>query len=54
MTPIERGGDVRTGGDLPQTGGMSPASLLVAGMALLLTGSTTLSAVVRRRSTNRG
>jgi hypothetical protein len=37
---------------LPDTGGMSPATLLVVGMVLLLTGSTGLSAVaVRRRST---
>src|SRR3712207_1608936 len=47
--PIERGG-AKTGGDLPETGGMPPASLLVVGTTLLLTGSTALSAVVRRRS----
>jgi LPXTG-motif cell wall-anchored protein len=52
-TPNERG-DARTGGDLPETGGMSPAALLVVGTALLLTGSTGLSAVVRRRSTSTG
>jgi LPXTG-motif cell wall-anchored protein len=53
MTPDQRG-DPRTSGDLPETGGMSPAALLVVGVALLLTGSTVLSAVVRRRSTDRG
>jgi LPXTG-motif cell wall-anchored protein len=53
MAPDERG-DAKTSGNLPETGGMSPASLLVVGGALLLTGSTGLSAVVRRRSTNRG
>ncbi len=52
-TAIERG-DAKTGGDLPETGGMSPAALLVIGGVLLLTGSTGLSMVVRRRSTNRG
>ena len=52
-TPIERV-DAKTGGDLPETGGMSPAAVLVIGGVLLLTGSTGLSAVVRRRSTNRG
>jgi LPXTG-motif cell wall-anchored protein len=52
-TPNERG-DARTGGDLPETGGMSPMALLVVGTALLLTGSTGLSAVVRRRSTSTG
>jgi LPXTG-motif cell wall-anchored protein len=52
-TPNERG-DARTGGELPETGGMSLAALLVAGMALLLTGSTVLSAVVRRSSASRG
>jgi LPXTG-motif cell wall-anchored protein len=39
---------------LPETGGMSPAVLLAVGTALLLVGSTGLSAVVRRRSANRG
>jgi LPXTG-motif cell wall-anchored protein len=52
-TPNERG-DARTGGELPETGGMSPATLLVAGVALLLMGSTGLSVVVRRRSVSRG
>ena len=52
-TPNERG-DARTGGDLPETGGMSPAALLIVGTALLLTGSTGLSAVVRRHSVRRG
>jgi LPXTG-motif cell wall-anchored protein len=52
-TPDERG-DAKTGGDLPETGGMSPAVLLAVGTALLLTGSTALSAVVRRRSASRG
>ncbi len=52
-TPNERG-DARTGGDLPETGGMSPMALLAVGTALLLTGSTGLSAVVRRRSTSTG
>jgi LPXTG-motif cell wall-anchored protein len=51
-TPDERV-DAKTGGDLPETGGMSPAALLVVGTTFLLTGSTGLSAVVRRRSTNR-
>jgi LPXTG-motif cell wall-anchored protein len=51
-TPDERG-EVRTGGDLPDTGGMSPATLLLVGMILLLMGSTGLSAVVRRRSASR-
>jgi LPXTG-motif cell wall-anchored protein len=52
-TPDERA-DAKTGGELPETGGMSPAALLVVGTTLLLMGSTGLSAVVRRRSTNRG
>ncbi len=53
-TPIERA-EAKTGGDLPETGGMSPAALLVVvGGVLLLTGSTGLSAVVHRRSTYRG
>jgi LPXTG-motif cell wall-anchored protein len=53
MAPDERGG-AKTGGDLPETGGMSPAALLVVGMVLMLMGSTALSVVVRRSSTNRG
>jgi LPXTG-motif cell wall-anchored protein len=52
-TPNERA-DAGTGGDLPETGGMSPAVLFVVGMALLLMGSTGLSAVVRRRSARAG
>ncbi len=48
-TPNERG-DARTGEELPETGGMSPAALLVFGTALLLMCSTALSALVRRRS----
>jgi LPXTG-motif cell wall-anchored protein len=51
--PNERG-DARTGGELPDTGGMSPAGLLVVGMVLLLMGSTGLSAVVCRRSASGG
>jgi hypothetical protein len=39
---------------LPETGGMSPAVLLALGTALLLMGSTGLSAVVCRQSANRG
>jgi LPXTG-motif cell wall-anchored protein len=52
-TPNERG-DARTGGELPETGGMSPMALLVVGTVLLLMGSTGLSAVVCRRSASRG
>jgi LPXTG-motif cell wall-anchored protein len=52
-TPNERV-DAKTGGDLPETGGMSPAALLVVGGVLLLTGSTGLSAVVRRSSASKG
>ena len=52
-TPNERG-DARTGGELPETGGMSPTTVLVVGMVLLLMGSTGLSAVVCRRSASRG
>ena len=52
-TPDERG-DARTGAALPETGGMSPAALLVVGTVLLLMGNTGLSAVVRRRSTSAG
>ena len=52
-TTDERGG-AKTGGDLPETGGMSPAALLVVGTTLLLTGSTGLMVVVRRRSPSRG
>src|SRR5215210_5764079 len=48
-TPNERG-DARTGGDLPETGGMSPMAVLFVGTVLLLMGSTGLSAVVCRRS----
>ena len=47
-TPGERGG-ARIGGDLPETGGMSPAALLVVGMVLLLMGTTVLSVAVRQR-----
>jgi len=52
-TPNERG-DARSGGNLPETGGISPAALLVVGTALLLMGTTGLSAVVRRSSASRG
>jgi LPXTG-motif cell wall-anchored protein len=52
-TPNERG-DARTGGELPETGGMSPTTLLVVGTVLLLMGSTGLSASVCRRSVSRG
>ena len=52
-TPNDRA-DAGTGGDLPETGGMSPAVLLVVGTVLLLMGSTGLSAVVRRRSASAG
>jgi type IV secretory pathway TrbL component len=52
-TPNERG-DARTGGDLPETGGMSPTAVLLVGTVLLLMGSTGLSAVVCRRSASRG
>jgi CRP/FNR family cyclic AMP-dependent transcriptional regulator len=51
-TPDEQG-KVGTGGDLPETGGMSPAALLVVGTVLLLTGSIGLSAVVSRRLVSR-
>jgi len=51
-TPDERG-DAKTGGDLPETGGMSPVALLIVGAALLLTGSIGLSAVGRRRNASR-
>ncbi len=51
-TSSERGG-ARTGTDLPETGGMSPAALLVVGTLLLLTGSSGLSALVRRRRPSR-
>jgi LPXTG-motif cell wall-anchored protein len=51
-TPDERA-DARTGGDLPETGGMPLAALLAVGTVLLLLGSAGLSAVVRRRSVNR-
>jgi hypothetical protein len=52
--PAQRG-DARSGKDLPETGGMSPAALLVVGTVLLLMGTSGLSAVVvvvvvRRRS----
>ncbi len=47
-------GNTRTGGELPETGGMSPTGLLVIGAVLLLMGSTGLSAVVCRRSATRG
>ena len=47
-------GNARTGGELPETGGMSPTGLLVIGMVLLLMGSTGLSAVVCRRSASGG
>jgi LPXTG-motif cell wall-anchored protein len=52
-TPNERG-DARTGGKLPETGGMSPTALLVVGTVLLLMGSTGLSVVARRSSASRG
>ena len=52
-TPNERG-DAKTGGDLPETGGMSPTALLVVGTVLLLMGSTGLSAVVCRSSASNG
>ena len=52
-TPNERG-DARTGGELPETGGMSPTGLLVVGVIMLLMGSTGLSAVGCRRSATRG
>ena len=52
-TPNERG-DARTGGELPETGGLSPTAVLVVGMVLLLMGSTGLSAVVCRRSASGG
>lgn len=39
---------------LPETGGMSPAVLLLVGTILLLTGSAGLSAAVRRPSASRG
>ncbi len=51
-TPNERG-NARTGGELPETGGMSPTAMLVVGTLLLLMGSTRLSAVVCRRSASR-
>ena len=52
-TPDERD-DARTGGELPETGGMSPTALLAVGTVLLLMGSTGLSAAVCRRSASRG
>jgi hypothetical protein len=52
-TPHERD-DSRTGGGLPETGGMPLAVLLAVGTALLLLGTAGLSAVVRRSSVNRG
>jgi hypothetical protein len=52
-TPDARG-DARTGAALPETGGMSPAALLIVGTVLLLTGSSGLSAVVRLRSASAG
>jgi hypothetical protein len=52
-TPDARG-DARTGAALPETGGMSPAALLVVGTILLLMGSSGLSAVVRLRSASTG
>ncbi len=52
-TPNERG-DARTGGELPETGGLSPTALLVVGTVLLLMGSTGLSAVARRSSASGG
>lgn len=52
-TPDERGG-AKIGGDLPDTGGMSPAILLVVGTVLLLTGTTGLSALTRRHNASRG
>jgi LPXTG-motif cell wall-anchored protein len=52
-TPNEQG-DSTIGGNLPETGGMSPAALLVVGTALLLMGPTGLSVVVRRSSVSRG
>ena len=51
-TPNERG-DAKTGGDLPETGGMSPTALLAVGTVLLLMGSNGLSAVVCRRGASR-
>ena len=51
--PNERG-DARTGGELPETGGMSLTGLLAIGMVLLLMGSTGLFAVVCRPSATRG
>ena len=51
--PKERG-DAKTGGELPETGGMSPMAVLVVGTVLLLMGSTGLSTVVCRRSASRG
>ena len=53
-TPSERGGDARIGGELPETGGMSPTALLVVGTVLLLMGSTGLCAAVCRRSASGG
>ncbi len=52
-SPNEQG-DARTGGELPETGGMSPTALLFVGAVLLLTGSTWLSAVARRSSASGG
>ena len=42
--PPTGGGDARTGGDLRETGGMSPTALLAVGTGLVLMGSTGLSA----------
>jgi LPXTG-motif cell wall-anchored protein len=52
-TANERG-NARAGGELPETGGMSPTALILVGTILLLMGSTGLSAVVCRRSASRG
>jgi LPXTG-motif cell wall-anchored protein len=52
-TSNERG-DTRIGGNLPDTGGVSLAALLIVGTTLLLIGSTSLFAVVRRSSASRG
>jgi LPXTG-motif cell wall-anchored protein len=52
-TPNERG-DAKTGGELPETGGVSPTALLVVGIVLLLMGSTGLSASVCRGRASRG
>jgi LPXTG-motif cell wall-anchored protein len=46
--------DATPGGDLPETGGMSPVAMLAIGTVLLLMGSAGLFAVVRRCSANGG